>query len=186
MPPKMERWSARIAARKPKHMNFTIFARAFVRLTVLSTLTLSLGTTHAQDSERILDDAFALNGCLTAWGKHPFGSHPVFTRLATSVKISGVGPASADRSVTDHPSLILVDPLVNVQGDASLALTNPNGWYCLRAPANELGALRIQLHCRARLAAASGGATVWGSGHGAPGVTMMGPMQVERVGCDGS
>lgn len=167
-------------------MNLTIFARSFVRLAALSSLMLPLGAAHAQSVVRVADDAFALNGCLTAWGNHPFGSHPVYTRFSTVVKISGVGLASEDRSVTDHPSLILVDPLVNVQGDASLALTNPNGWYCLRAPANELGALHIQLHCRARMAAAFGGATVWGSGHGASGVTMMGPMQVERIGCDGS
>ena len=130
-------------------------------------------------------DAAALDACLNAWGQHPFGSRPVYTRLSTAVKISGVGPASADRTATDHPSLILVEPLVNVLGDASLALTNPNGWYCLRAPANELGALRIQLHCRARLAAASGGATIWSSGPGAPRVTLIGSMPVERVGCDG-
>ena len=131
-------------------------------------------------------DAAALDACLNAWGQHPFGSRPVYTRLSTAVKISGVGPATADRSATDHPSLILVEPMVNVLGDASLTLANPNGWYCLRAPVNVLGALRIQLHCRARMAAASGGATVWGSGHAAPGVTVMGAIQVERIGCDGA
>lgn len=131
-------------------------------------------------------DAAALDACLNAWGQHPFGSRPVYTRLSTGVKISGVGPASADRTATDHPSLILVEPMVNVLGDASLTLANPNGWYCLRAPVNVLGALRIQLHCRARMAAASGGATVWGTGHAAPGVAVMGAIQVERIGCDGA
>jgi hypothetical protein len=130
-------------------------------------------------------DGSALNACLIAWGNHPFGSRPVYTRLSTSVKLAGVGPATADPMRTDHPTLILVDPTVNALGDASLVLSNPNGWYCLRAPANELGALRIQLHCRARLAAASGGATVWGSGHGETGVTKLGALQVERIGCEG-
>ncbi len=166
-------------------MNSTISARAMVCLAAWASFTFAPGLGHAQTGERAVDDAFALNACLTAWGNHPFGSRPTYTTLVTSVKISGAGPATTDRTTTDHPSLILVDALVNTRGDASLALTNPNGWYCLRAPANELGALRIQLHCRARLAAASGGATVWSSGHGASRVTLIGSMPVERVGCDG-
>lgn len=147
-------------------------------------LVLLTATTQAQTATET--DGAALDACLTAWGNHPFGSRPVYTRLTTSVKLSGVGPATSDQTRTDHPSLILVDPTVNALGDASLVLNNPHGWYCLRAPASTLGAFRIQLHCRARLAAASGGATVWGSGHGTPGMTKMGALQVERVGCEGS
>ena len=145
-------------------------------------------TTQAQTAAATAaeSDGVALDACLTAWGNHPFGSRPIYTRLSTSVKLSGVGPATADPTHTDHPSLILVDPTVNALGEASLVLSNPHGWYCLRAPANELGAFRIQLHCRARLAAASGGATVWGSGNGTSGVMKMGALQVERVGCEGS
>jgi len=165
------------------HMNHTTFARSFVRLAVLLSLAFTFGFTHAQTGERAVDDAFALNTCLAAWGNHPFGSHLNYTTLNTSVKFSGEGPATSDRSVTNHPSLILVDPLVNATGDASIALMNPNGWYCLRAPPHLLGALRIQLHCRARLAAGSGGATTWGTDSDRSGTAVMGSVQVERTGC---
>jgi hypothetical protein len=166
------------------HMNFTTLVRPIVRLAVLSSLTLTAGLTGAQTGDRAVDDAIALNACLTAWGNHPFGSHLTYTTLTTAVKISGAGPATTDRATTNHPSLILVDPLVNTGGEASIALMNPNGWYCLRTPANLLGALRIQLHCRARMAASSGGATTWGTGRGHSGPTVLGAVQVEPVGCD--
>lgn len=157
------------------------------RTAALGALLFPFATGHAQTTgERAVDDAFALNACLSAWGNHPFGSHLTYTTLSTSVKVSGDGPASADRQATHHPSLILVDPLVNARGEARIALMNPNGWYCLRSSAQELGALHIQLHCRARMAAASGGATTWGSGRGRPGITRMGALQVERAGCGDS
>ena len=159
------------------------FARWPLRLAVLLTLASSYGASQAQTGDRAVDDAFALTTCLAAWGNHPFGSHLTYTTLNTSVKISGAGPATADRTLTNHPSLVLVDPLVTTQGDAHIALMNPNGWYCLRTPANQMGALRIQLHCRARMAAGSGGATTWGTGGAGAGPTTMGAAQVERVGC---
>ncbi|AOW12907.1 hypothetical protein LPB72_18180 [Hydrogenophaga crassostreae] len=165
-------------------MNHTTFARSLVRLAVFSSLALTVGFTQAQTGERAVDDAFALNACLAAWGSHPFGSHLRYTTLSTSVKFSGAGPATSDRSVTNHPSLILVDPLVNATGDASIALMNPNGWYCLRAPDHLLGALRIQLHCRARLAAGSGGTTTWGTDSDRSAKVVMGSVQVERTGCN--
>lgn len=184
-PPWSEHWPEQIAARNLTLMKLAVRVLSWVRLATLSSLAFAWTTAQAQTGGRAMEDAFALNACLTAWGNHPFGSRPTYTTLTTSVKISGAGPATTDRNATDHPSLILVDALVNTRGDASLALSNPNGWYCLRVPANELGALRIQLHCRARLAAASGGATVWSTGQGAARVTMLGSMPVERVGCDG-
>ena len=154
------------------------------RLTILLTLACALGSVQAQTGERAVDDAFALNACLAAWGNHPFGSHLTYTSLNTSVKLSGAGPATVDQTATNHPSLILVNPLVNALGDAHIALMNPNGWYCLRASANQMGALRIQLHCRARMASGAGGATTWGTGGGGAGPTTMGAAQVERVGCN--
>jgi hypothetical protein len=143
----------------------------------------SPGVAQAQTGDQAVDDALALNACLAAWGNHPFGSHLTYSTLSTSVRMSGTGPATVDSVATNHPSLILVKPLVNAWGDAHMALVNPNGWYCLRAPADQLGALRVQLHCRARMAAASGGATTWGTGGAGSGPTAMGAVQVERVGC---
>lgn len=161
----------------------TTFAHLTMCLTLVLAMASAMGSAQAQTGDRAVDDAFALTACLAAWGNHPFGSHLTYTTLNTSVKISGAGPATADRALTNHPSLVLVDPLVTTQGDAHIALMNPNGWYCLRTPANQLGALRIQLHCRARMAAASGGATTWGTGSAGAGPTTMGAAQVERVGC---
>ena len=157
-----------------------------IRVAVMAVVLLGGGSGGALAQSVAPEEPKALEACLTAWGEHPFGSRPVYTRLSTSVKVAGVGPATTDSEITDHPSLILVDPLVNVMGQSSIALMNPNGWYCLRAAVNVLGALRIQLHCQARLASASGGATVWGTGYGRPGVTVMGSIEVERVGCDGA
>ena len=137
----------------------------------------------AQTDLELQDDAEALNTCLAAWGHHPFGSQMRYTRLSTAVKVAGRGSGTADYSATDHPSLILVDPLVTARGDASLSLLNPQGWYCLRAPENEWGALRIRLHCHAHLASATGGATLWGRSSGRLGRVTVGAMQVERLGC---
>ena len=36
-------------------------------------------------------------------------------------------------AATSHPSLVLVDPLVNERGESGAALLNPNGWYCYTA-----------------------------------------------------
>ena len=154
-----------------------------IRVVWLTLLTVS-GAAMAQTGDRAVDDAFALNACLNAWGRHPFGSHLTYTTLNTSVKISGAGPATADQVTTNHPSLILVDPLVNARGDAHIALMNANGWYCLRSPAHQMGALHIELHCRARMASAAGGVTIWGTGGAGTGPTTMGSAQVERMGCN--
>ena len=164
-------------------MNLGDMVGSVVRVGLLMLLSL-MGVAQAQTGDRAVDDAFALNACLNAWGNHPFGSRLTYTTLSTSVKISGAGPATADLTITNHPSLILVDPLVNARGDAHIALLNPNGWYCLRAPAHQMGALRIQLHCRARMASGAGGATTWGTGRAGAGPTTMGSAQVERVGCN--
>ena len=128
-------------------------------------------------------DSPALEACLRAWGdNHPFGSRPTYRTLATSVKVFGRGPSTADREVTDTPALILVNPGVNVMGASEIELLNPNGWYCLRAAVNVGGGLRIKLHCDAHLASATSGTSVLGDNAGR-GVSVMGAISVERVGC---
>ena len=81
------RWPCRFARFTDKkympsllHMTFLSFACSCVRLAALSSLTVTMGFTHAQTGERAVDDAYALNACLAAWGSQPFGSHPVYTR----------------------------------------------------------------------------------------------------------
>jgi len=122
--------------------------------------------------------------CLKAWGKHPFGKNPHFKTMQTSVKVFGIGKNSGDNEVTSSPSLILVNPGVNVMGGNTIELLNPNGWYCLRTNVNVMGGVNIRAHCKAHLASTSDGATVMGSNSENKGVTVMGSTHVERVDCN--
>jgi len=81
----------------------------------------------------------SIAACLKAWGKHPFGKNPTFKTLTTSVKVFGIGKNTSDTEVTSSPTLILVNPGVNVMGGSVIELLNPNGWYCLRATVNVMG-----------------------------------------------
>ena len=159
-----------------------IFRLAFHPLTCVS-LAVALNVAQAQTGDQTVDEGFALSACLSAWGNHPFGSHLTYTRMSSSVRITGSAPAGMASVATTHPSLVLVDPLVNERGESGIALLNPNGWYCLRVPPKLVGQVQVKLHCRAHLAVSSGGATYWGGGRGAAGVTTMGPLAVERVAC---
>ena len=126
----------------------------------------------------------SIASCLQAWGKHPFGANPRYKTLATSVKVFGIGQATADTETTNTPSLVLVNPGVNVMGGTTVELLNPNGWYCFRSNVNVMGGLRIRAHCKAHLASARDGVTVLGSNQSDKSVTVMGKTQVELVGCD--
>jgi type V secretory pathway adhesin AidA len=79
---------------------------------------------------------------------------------------------------------VLVNPGVNVMGETTLELLNPNGWYCLRSNVNVMGNLDIRADCRAHLASAANGATVLGSNSGTKSVTVMGSTRIEFVGCE--
>lgn len=132
------------------------------------------------------EDGSPVQACLKAWGTHPFGTNPAYRTLATSVKVFGIGSDTADREVTSQPALVLVNPGVNVMGGSVIELLNPNGWYCLRSSVNVMGGMNIKLHCSARLASSSGSATVMSGDNDAKGVTVMGSIRVERVGCGGA
>ena len=121
--------------------------------------------------------------CLKAWGKHPFGRNPQYKTLATSVKVFGIGRATADTDVTSAPTLVLVSAGVNVMGGSTVELLNPNGWYCLRSNVNVMGGLTIKAHCKSHLASAIDGVTVMGDNADNKGVTVMGATRVEHVGC---
>ncbi len=139
-----------------------------------------LGSGISQAKE--VDSSIA--SCLRAWGKHPFGANPTYQTLATSVKVFGIGQDRADSQRTNAPSLVLVNPGVNVMGGTTVELLNPNGWYCFRSNVNVMGGLRIRAHCKAHLASARDGVTVLGSNQSDKSVTVMGKTQVELVGCD--
>ena len=106
-----------------------------------------------------VDDSIA--NCLKAWGKHPFGNHPNYKTLATSVKVFGIGEDPTDSEVTNSPSLVLVNPGVNV-----------------------MGGLTIKVHCKAQLASATEAVTVLGSNSGQKSITVMGSTKIEPVGCN--
>jgi hypothetical protein len=129
-----------------------------------------------------VDDS--ISSCLKAWGKHPFGNNPEYKTLATSVKIFGIGQGSTDSELTNSPSLVLVNPGVNVMGGTTIELLNPNGWYCLRNNVNVMGGLTIRAHCKAHLASATEGVTVLGSNSDVKSTTVMGSTQIELVGCN--
>ena len=126
----------------------------------------------------------SIAACLKAWGSHPFGKNPQYKTMQTSVKVFGVGKNTSDTERTSAPSLVLINPGVNVMGGARIDLLNPNGWYCLRTTVNVMGGVKIRAHCKAHLASTSDGATVIGSNTDNKGVTVMGSTSVERVDCN--
>lgn len=133
---------------------------------------------HAQE----LDSSVA--ACLKAWGKHPFGKNPNYRTIGTTVKVFGIGRNPSDTEVTSTPSLVLINPGVNVMGGTVYELLNPNGWYCLKTTVNVMGGMVIQAHCKAHIASSSGDTTVLGNNNTNKGVTVMGSTQIETVGCD--
>ena len=125
----------------------------------------------------------SISSCLKAWGKHPFGNNPQYKTLATSVKVFGIGQDPNDSEVTQSPSLVLVNPGVNVMGGTTIELLNPNGWYCFRSTVNVMGSLSIKAHCKAHLASATEGVTVLGENSDNKSITVMGSTHIELVGC---
>ena len=125
----------------------------------------------------------SISSCLKAWGKHPFGNNPEYKTLATSVRVFGIGQNLTDSELTNSPSLVLVNPGVNVMGGSTIELLNPNGWYCFRNNVNVMGGLSIRAHCKAHLASATEGVTVLGSSSDIKSITVMGSTQIELVDC---
>lgn len=161
----------------------------FIPMRIIVFATLCLATTLYSSHAAAEDDSNedAVSKCLAAWGEHPFGAHPKFKTLSTSVRVFGVGSEPVDDEVTKSPALILVNPAVNVMGGTTYGLLNPNGWYCFRATVNVMGGLTVKAHCKAHLASSNSGATVMGSNSsGNKGVTVMGSTKVRLVGCDKS
>jgi hypothetical protein len=127
----------------------------------------------------------SIAACLKAWGNHPFGSNPQFKTLGTSVTVFGIGKAAGDTRPTSSPSLVLVNPIVNVAGKSTIELLNPNGWYCLRTTLSVMGRLNLRVQCKAQLAMTSDGKTVVGNNAENNAirdtvVTSMGSVPVER------
>jgi hypothetical protein len=157
------------------------FLNSFVVACVLALSAWGSATSvHAQEADTVQSAAQA---CMRAWGsQHPFTDTPPLRTVSGAVRVLGRGSSVADREVTDFPVLVVVQPGVNVLGESEMELLNPNGWYCLRAAVNVGGGLRIKLHCDAHIASATSGTSVFGDNAGR-GVSVMGAISVERVGC---
>ena len=150
------------------------------RSTISALLLVVLSTTAGAEQP---DGAIA--ACLKAWGKHPFGNNPSYKALSTSVKVFGIGNNPTDSETTASPSLVLVNPGVNVMGGTTFNLLNPNGWYCMRANVNVMGGMTVRLHCNAKLASGSesSSVSVLANNNDQKATTVMGSTTVERVDC---
>lgn len=123
--------------------------------------------------------------CLKAWGDHPFGKNPQFKTLGPSVKVFGMGTSIGDTERTNSPVLVLVEPIVNVMGESTIELSNPNGWYCLRTTVSVIGSVNIRANCKAQLAETSDGNAVPANSSGNRAlkdlnVTVVGSVSIER------
>jgi len=140
----------------------------------------------AQEADKGVDKGVdsPVDGCLFAWNKQPFGRHPEYKTLSTSVKVFGIGHETSDTEVTPNPALILVNPGVNVGGGTVIQVLNPNGWYCFRTTVNVMGGMTIKAHCKAHLATTSGDVMATTNGADGKGISVLGAIVVERVGCE--
>ncbi|MEP6833308.1 MAG: hypothetical protein ABJB74_07930 [Gemmatimonas sp.] len=129
------------------------------------------------------DSSVAIDNCLKAWGKHPFGDHPKFRSLPVTVSVFGIGTPNVDTIKTNGPDLVLVNAGVNVMGGTTVDLQNPNGWYCFVTNVNVMGKLKIKAACTAHLAQSHDGVTVLGGDSTNKSVTVMGKTVVELQGC---
>ena len=127
-------------------------AKKSTSVAALLAFCLALSVAMAVSAEEV-DGSIA--ACLKAWGDHPFGKNPKFKTLDTSVKMFGIGKGAGDTERTSAPSLVLINPIVNVMGGSTVELLNPNGWYCLRTTVSIVGGVNIRAHCKAQLAASS-------------------------------
>jgi len=136
----------------------------------------------------LADDQAAVDGCIATWGaQSPFkkGTRPDKV-ISTGVKVFGIGERQGNEETTTAPSLVLVNPAVNVAGKSTVRLANPNGWYCLQNQTTVAGKITIQAHCNAHIASAKGdGTSVAAHDDTGKGVAVAGALRVQRFGCKG-
>lgn len=154
------------------------FAMLMLALMLGSALSVNTATAQTQDESSV-----AIDNCLKAWGKTPFGEHPKYRTMPVSVKVFGVGSANVDSMKTDTPELVLIKAGVNVMGGTTVDLRNPNGWYCFVTNVNVMGKMKIKAACTAHLAQSHDGVTVMGGDTENKSVTVMGKTEVQLQGC---
>ncbi|MEO7999980.1 MAG: hypothetical protein ABI852_21185 [Gemmatimonadaceae bacterium] len=153
---------------------------AMLMLALMFGTTLSAGSAAAQSQD---EQSVAMDNCLKAWGKNPFGENPKYRTLPVSVKVFGVGNPTIDSVITSAPELILIKAGVNVMGGTTVDLRNPNGWYCFVTNVNVMGKMKIKAACTAHLAQSHDGVTVMGGDTDNKSVTVMGKTEVLLQGC---
>ena len=151
---------------------------ALVLLSLMLFTATSSRLASAQD-----DTSVAIDNCLKAWGKTPFGPNPKFRTMPVNVKVFGIGNANVDSVKTSEPDLVLIKAGVNVMGGSTVELQNPNGWYCFVTNVNVMGKMKIKAACTAHLAQSHDGVTVMGGDSTNKSVTVMGKTEVELTGC---
>ena len=153
---------------------------ALVLLSLMVCATFAARAVAAQTDE---EGSVAMDNCLKAWGKHPFGEHPKFRSLPVTVKVFGIGNPNIDSEQTSGPDLVLVKAGVNVMGGTTIDLRNTNGWYCFVTNVNVMGKMKIKAPCTAHLAQSHDGVTVMGADADNKSVTVMGKTEIELQGC---
>ena len=134
----------------------------------------------------LANDQAAVDECIATWGvRSPFpkGTKPDKV-ISTGVKVFGLGDRQGNEETTTAPSLVLVNPAVNVAGKSTVRLANPNGWYCLKEQTTVAGKITIEAHCDAHIAHAKrDGTSVAAHDDTGKGVAVAGALRVQRFGC---
>lgn len=130
-------------------------------LLLASAMLVAAGNAYANDTAAANEGdranfGFVVSACLNQFGEHPFDAETVTPRyLAPSITVFGNGVALQDLEETAEPQLTIVAPAINVLGEATYQLLNPNGWYCLSTNVSVLGKTKIELACDAHFVQAN-------------------------------
>ena len=96
---------------------------------------------------------YVLQSCLKQFGDHPFDANNLkYNVIAPTINVLGGTTVLLDDAKTEGPQLTIISTAVNVLGNATYKLLNPNGWYCLASNITVYGTTHIDLHQDAHLA----------------------------------
>lgn len=128
----------------------------------------------------------ALKKCMNLWGTVPFKEiKPQNVKvmdvsvgvggglLGSTSPLSGLGNIinignPKDLEITSEPRLIILPLSVNLGGNTTFELMNPNGWYCIKAAVGAKSTVNIKLNCTAKLAQSDLGVSLDTNPAGAP------------------
>lgn len=129
-------------------------------------------------------DDRAVKACLDKWDNHPFKDFKNYRKISASVQVLGVGKGIVDDRVTKEPALILITAAINILGETSYELLNPNGYYCLKVDVNVQAKTNVNVHCNAGLADSKVDVGVLSDSQpvGKVGVHVLSDVKVNRVG----